>query len=49
MSEPNKISTDFKLLAIRPRKGCHPNFRKVLKEGQIYKFYKRESKNRKSE
>ncbi|MFA0960310.1 AAA family ATPase [Roseivirga sp. BDSF3-8] len=29
----------FKLLAIQPRKGCHPDFRKVLKEGEIYSFY----------
>ncbi len=30
---------DFKLLAIQPRKGCHADFRKVLKEAEIYAFY----------
>ncbi len=31
--------SDFKLIAIRPRKGCSPKFLKVLKEDVIYKFY----------
>jgi len=30
---------DFKLLAIQPIEGCHSDFRKVLKEGEIYSFY----------
>ena len=30
---------DFKLLAIRPLKGCDKKFSKVLNEGEIYKFY----------
>ncbi|MFS4427978.1 hypothetical protein [Chryseobacterium sp. S90] len=29
----------FKLLAIRPMKGCNPKFLKNLEEGRIYKFY----------
>jgi len=29
----------FKLLAIRPLKGCDSRFRKNLKEGVVYKFY----------
>jgi predicted ATPase len=29
----------FKLLAIRPLKGCHSQFRKNLNEGEVYKFY----------
>ncbi|MBP1163737.1 MULTISPECIES: hypothetical protein [unclassified Chryseobacterium] len=29
----------FKLLAIRPLKGCNPKFLKNLEEGRIYKFY----------
>jgi len=29
----------FKLLAIRPLKGCHEDFRKNLEEGRIYKLY----------
>lgn len=29
----------FKLLAIRPLKGCDEKFRKNLKEGEIYQFY----------
>ena len=29
----------FKLLAIRPLKGCSKKFSKNLKEGMIYKFY----------
>lgn len=35
------MSTDngFKLLAIRPLKGCDPKFLKNLKEGMVYKFY----------
>jgi len=31
--------SDFKLIAIRPRKGCDPKFLKVLKEDVIYQFY----------
>jgi len=30
---------DFKLLGIRPRKGCHPKLVKNLQVGQIYQFY----------
>lgn len=29
----------FKLLAIRPLKGCDSRFRNNLKEGVVYKFY----------
>ena len=29
----------FKLLAIRPLKGCDTRFRKNLNDGEIYKFY----------
>lgn len=29
----------FKLLAIRPLKGCSTDYRKILKEGIVYKFY----------
>jgi hypothetical protein len=29
----------FKLLAIRPLKGCSPRFLKNLEEDRIYKFY----------
>ncbi|MBL6448384.1 hypothetical protein JMN32_18870 [Fulvivirga sp. 29W222] len=29
----------FKLLAIRPLKGCHPDYHKVLVPGEIYQFY----------
>ncbi|MEA5405146.1 AAA family ATPase [Arcicella sp. DC2W] len=29
----------FKLIAIRPLKGCSPQYRKVLKEGEVYQFY----------
>ncbi len=32
-------SSGFKLLAIRPLKGCNKKFLKVLKEGQVYQFY----------
>jgi hypothetical protein len=31
--------SDFKLLAIRPLKGCSPKYRKNLKEGEFYTFY----------
>lgn len=31
--------SDFKLIAIRPRKGCDPKIMKVLKEDVIYQFY----------
>ena len=31
--------SDFKLLAIRPLKGCDEKYRKNLKEGVIYQFY----------
>jgi predicted ATPase len=30
---------DFKLIAIRPLKGCSSQYRKVLKEGVVYQFY----------
>lgn len=29
----------FKLLAIRPLKGCNPKFLKNLEENRIYQFY----------
>lgn len=29
----------FKLIAIRPLKGCSPQYRKVLQEGEVYQFY----------
>ncbi len=36
----NTIPHDFKLLAIRPLKGCSKKFRKVIEDsGEIYKFY----------
>lgn len=34
-----RITMSFKLLAIRPLKGCNPKFLKNLEEGRIYKFY----------
>jgi energy-coupling factor transporter ATP-binding protein EcfA2 len=36
----NKSKSDFKLIAIRPLKGCDIKYLKVLTEGEIYKFYK---------
>lgn len=38
MEKENKES-GFKLLAIRPLKGCDKRFRKNLNEGEIYQFY----------
>lgn len=35
----DKKNKEFKLLAIRPLKGCDDRFLKNLKEGEIYKFY----------
>lgn len=35
----NKELGGFKLLAIRPMKGCSPKFKKKLKDGVIYKFF----------
>jgi len=32
--------TDFKILAIRPLSGCNTNFLKVLKENELYSFYR---------
>ena len=34
-----RITMSFKLLAIRPLKGCNKDFLKNLKTGRIYKFY----------
>ena len=34
-----KNNGGFKLLAIRPLKGCDAQFRNNLKEGVVYKFY----------
>jgi predicted ATPase len=38
-SKNYKYMNGFKLLAIRPLKGCSSQFRKNLNEGEIYKFY----------
>lgn len=38
-NENQKNNGGFKLLAIRPIKGCDAQFRKNLKEGVVYKFY----------
>lgn len=39
INEKNDRIKDFKLLAIRPLKGCAKKYRKVLKAGEIYKFH----------
>jgi len=35
----NSQHDEFKLLAIRPLKGCAPQYIKILKEDTLYKFY----------
>lgn len=39
MTDTKQIRDDFKLLAIRPNKGCSAEYYKILEEGQLYSFY----------
>lgn len=40
LEKDKKEALGFKLLAILPRKGCSAKYRKVLKTGRLYQFYK---------